>query len=110
MNFRKRLPREYVIKDDTMGTSFWDMIADKNTFKHTWDTEWRRMVLQRSLQQVRKEVDQKVYEAFQLYALNQKPVEEVSRKLGMSQIAVYIAKSRVLSKLRQLQQDFERID
>lgn len=110
LNFRKRRPREYVIKDDTTGTSFWDMVADENAFKHTWDTEWRRMVLERCLQQVRKEVDQKIYEAFELYALNQRPVEEVSKTLGMSQNAVYIAKSRVLSKLRQLQQDFERID
>ena len=107
LNFRKRLPREYVIEDDTTGTSFWDMVADENAVKHTWDSEWRRMVLERCLQQARKELDHKVFEAFELYALCQEPVEEVSQRLGMSRNAVYIAKSRVLSKLRQLQQDFE---
>ena len=109
LNFRKRLPRDYVIEDDTTGTSFWDMVADENAIKHTWDSEWRRMVLERCMQQARKELDQKVFEAFELYAICQRPVEEVSQTLGMSRNAVYIAKSRALSKLRQLQKDFERI-
>jgi RNA polymerase sigma-70 factor (ECF subfamily) len=67
------------------------------------------MVLQRCLQQARREMDPKVFSAFELYALSQKPIEEVCRQLSMSRNAVYIAKSRVLSKLRQLEQDFEAI-
>lgn len=107
LNFRKRLPRKHFIVDNTTGTSFWDMVADENTVRHTWDTEWRYMVLERCLWQARRELDQKVFNAFELYALSQKPVDEVCRILDMSRNAVYIAKSRVLSKLRQLQQDFE---
>ncbi len=107
LNFRKRLPRKHFIVDNTTGTSFWDMVADENTVRHTWDTEWRYMVLERCLRQARRELDQKVFNAFELYALSQKPVGEVCRILGMSRNAVYIAKSRVLSKLRELQKDFE---
>jgi len=107
LNFRKRLPRKHFIADNTTGTSFWDMVTDKNTVRHTWDTEWRYMVLERCLWQARRELDQKVFNAFELYALSQKPVDEVCRILGMSRNAVYIAKSRVLSKLRELQKDFE---
>ena len=107
LNFRKRLPREHFVADNTMGTSFWDMMADENAVRHTWDTEWRHMVLERCLQQARRELDQKVFKAFELYALFQNPVEDVSKTLGMSRNAVYIAKSRVLSRLRHLQQDFE---
>jgi len=107
LNFRKRLPRERLVADNTTGTSFWDMVGDDNAVQHTWDSEWRRMVLERCLQQARRELDEKVFRAFELYALSEKPVEEVSKILGMSLNAVYIAKSRVLSRLRQLQQDFE---
>ena len=107
LNFRKRLPREHVVADNSTGTSFWDMVADENAVQHSWDTEWRQMVLKRCLQQARRELDHKVFEAFELYALSQKPVEEVCQTLGMSRNAVYIAKSRVLLKLRQLQKDFE---
>ena len=107
LNFRKRLPREHFIVDNTSGTSFWDMVADENAVQHTWDTEWQHMMLERCLQQARRELDQKVFKAFELYAISQKPVEEVSQTLSMSRNAVYIAKSRVLSKLRQLHQEFE---
>jgi DNA-directed RNA polymerase specialized sigma24 family protein len=65
------------------------------------------MVLERCLQQARRQLDQKVFKAFELYALLQKPVEEVCQTLDMSRNAVYIAKSRVLLKLRQLKHDFE---
>ena len=107
LNFRKRLPREHFVADATTGTSFWDMVQDDNAVRHTWDNEWRRMVLEKCLRQARRQLDQKVFKAFELYALFQKPVTEVAQTLGMSRNAVYIAKSRVLSKLRQLQQDFE---
>ncbi|MGA2916777.1 MAG: sigma-70 family RNA polymerase sigma factor [Sedimentisphaerales bacterium] len=107
LDFCKRLPRERLVADKTTGTSFWDMAADENSVRHTWDTEWRNMVLERCLQQARRELDQKVFQAFELYALSQKPIEEVCQTLGMSRNAVYIAKSRVLSRLRQLQHDFE---
>ena len=106
LDFRRRLPREHFVADRT-GTSFWGMLADEDSARRTWDTEWRYMVLERCLQQARRQLDQKVFKAFELYALLQKPLEEVCQTLGMSRNAVYIAKSRVLSKLRQLQHDFE---
>jgi RNA polymerase sigma factor (sigma-70 family) len=107
LNFRKRLPLKHFSENNTTGTFFLNTIADENNIRRTWDTQWRYMVLEKCLLQARREVDQKVFNAFELYALSQKPVEEVCRTLDMSRNAVYIAKSRVLSKLRQLQKDFE---
>jgi len=107
LDCRKRLPREHLVVDNTTGASFLDTLVDENAVQHTWDTEWQRMVLERCLQQAHRELDQKVFRAFELYALAQKPVEEVCQTLGISRNAVYIAKSRVLSRLRQLQQEFE---
>jgi len=109
LNFRKRLPREYTVADNSTDTSFWDMIEDENTVKHTWETEWRRMVLERCLQQARREFDSKVFRAFELYALSEQSVTEIGRILGMSQNAIYIAKSRVLSRLRQLVLEFDEL-
>jgi RNA polymerase sigma-70 factor (ECF subfamily) len=68
------------------------------------------MTLMACLEQVRKELDPAVFEAFRLYALEDKPVEEVAVQLTMSHNAVYIAKSRVLSRLRQLEREFEGLD
>jgi RNA polymerase sigma factor (sigma-70 family) len=110
LDFRKRLPRERLVADDSAGTSYWNLVEDPNTAKVSWDTHWRRMVLAACLEQVRKELDPAVFEAFRLYALEDKPVKEVAVQLTMSHNAVYIAKSRVLSRLRQLEREFEELD
>jgi RNA polymerase sigma-70 factor (ECF subfamily) len=109
-NYRRHLPREQLISDNTSGTAFWDGIADKESTKKLWDKEWREMALEKVLQQVRKETDKNVFEAFELYALKGKNVTEVAEQLGISRNAVYIAKSRVLTRLRQLQKEFEDTD
>ena len=107
LDLRKRLPQEHLVADAATGTSFWQLIEDPNTAKLSWDTQWRRMVLTACLQQVCRETDPVVFEAFRLYALSDKPVDEVAKQLNMSNNAVYIAKSRVLSRLRQLEREFE---
>lgn len=107
LNFRKHLPREHLVKDETKGISFWDLIEDESAVKHTWNTEWRRMVFEYCHEKVRREFDSKVFEAFKLYALLDVSAAEVGERLGMSRNAVFIAKSRVLSKMRQLGNEFE---
>lgn len=110
LNYRKHLPREKLVADATTGTAFWNGIEDEESIKQSWDRGWRQMVLERSLQQVRRETDKKVFEAFELYALMGENPQEVAKQLGISPNAVYIAKSRVLTRLRQLQKEFEDMD
>jgi len=110
LDVRKRLPREQLMADDSAGTSYWNLVEDPDAAKFSWDTQWRRMTLVACLEQVSKELDPAVFEAFSLYALEDKPVEEVAVQLTMSHNAVYIAKSRVLSRLRQLEREFEGLD
>ena len=107
LNLRSRRPLEKLIADKTTGTSFWDLVQDDHQMEQTWEMQWRRMVLDKCLDQVRREFDPKVFRAFEQYALAGAPVEEVCRRLAMSRNAVYIAKSRVLSRLRELQRQFE---
>ena len=110
LNLRKRQPLEKLVADKTTGTSYWNLVEDPDAGKFSWDTQWRHMTLMACLEQVRKELDPAVFEAFRLYALEDKPVEEVAVQLTMSHNAVYIAKSRVLSRLRQLEREFEGLD
>jgi RNA polymerase sigma-70 factor (ECF subfamily) len=107
LNFRKRQPLEQLIADKTTGTSFWDMIQDDHSIKLSWETEWRQMVLAKCCEQARREFDPKVFKAFELYALTQTAVDKVAQQLEMSRNAVYIAKCRVLSRLRELDGEFE---
>lgn len=107
LNFRKRQPLEQLMADKTTGTSFWDMIQDDHNIKLSWETEWRHMVLSKCFEQARREFDPKVFKAFELYALTQTAVDKVAQQLEMSRNAVYIAKCRVLSRLRELDGQFE---
>jgi RNA polymerase sigma-70 factor (ECF subfamily) len=110
LDCRKKAPREKIISEGTDTTSFWDQVVDEKTVEAAWEVEWRKMVLERCLARASKEFGQKIYRAFELYAFEQKPIEEVCHTLDMSRNAVYIAKNRVLSKLRSLQQEFESVN
>jgi RNA polymerase sigma-70 factor (ECF subfamily) len=107
LNIRSHQPPEHLIADKTTGTSFWDLVQDDKTIEHRWETEWQQMVLERCLEQARQEFDPKVFDAFSLYAISQISVDEVCKQLDMSRNAVYISKSRVLSRLRELRLEFE---
>lgn len=109
-DFRRRLPKERLISNDSTVTSFWNMVADDKMLKHTWETEWRKLVLERCLLQVRNEVTPKNFKAFELYALLQQPVEDVCKELSMTRNAIYIAKNKVLTKLRDLRNKFEDLN
>ena len=107
LNLRGHKPLEHLVADKTTGTSFWDLIKDDYSLTQNWENQWRQMVLIRCLEQVQQQFEPKVYRAFELYALSNVPVAEVAQQLKISSNAVYIAKSRVLSKLRQLERQFE---
>ncbi len=106
LNMRSRLPREQLVADGT-GTSFWDMVEDDSVAEQAWQQEWQKMVLARCLEQARREMDADVFRAFELYAMQEEAVETVAEKLKMSRNAVYIAKSRILARLRELEKECE---
>jgi len=105
LNRRRRLPPERQIPDKSSGTSFWNLVED--TAQVTWDAEWRQMVLKKCLEKIRTECGDRIFRAFEMYALSSMPVDQVSRRLNMTKNAIYIAKTRVLSRLRELEREFE---
>ncbi|MEN6577037.1 MAG: sigma-70 family RNA polymerase sigma factor [Phycisphaerales bacterium] len=107
LNLRGRWPLEVSIADKTTGTSFWDLVQDDHKLEQSWETEWRQMVLDECIGQARREFDPKVFDAFEQYALAGVAIHEVCQRLNMSRNAVYVAKSKVLSRLRELQRQFE---
>lgn len=92
--------------------SFWDLVKDDatSTLERMWDDEWRSMVLKKCLARVRGECDERTFQAFDLYAMSELPVDQVAQRLSMSPNAVYIAKNRVLARLRQLEHEFDTLD
>ncbi len=65
-----------------------------------WDREHDRHVTARLLELVRAEFDETHYQAFRRTALDEQPIDDVAQALGVSANVVYIARSRVLARLR----------
>lgn len=78
-----------------------------------WELEYRRSQTALAMDQVRSEFTDKVWSAFWKTAVEASSADEAGRALGMSTGAVYVAKSRVLARLREvvqrrLEEDEER--
>jgi RNA polymerase sigma-70 factor (ECF subfamily) len=65
------------------------------------DREYQTYLIDRSLQLLQAEFSHETWQAFSLYVLVGKPVGEVAAALRVSVNVVYLAKSRVLARLRQ---------
>jgi RNA polymerase sigma-70 factor (ECF subfamily) len=66
-----------------------------------WDEEHDRQVIRRTLAAIQAEFNQNVWRMFSLLVLEDRPAAEVAATLGVTANAVYVAKSRVLARLRQ---------
>lgn len=66
-----------------------------------WDREHDRHVTQKLLELIRPHFEDKTWEAFHRVALLEQTPTEVAAALGLTVNAVFIAKSRVLTRLRQ---------
>jgi RNA polymerase sigma-70 factor (ECF subfamily) len=73
--------------------------ADDQT---VWEAEWQDRLFAWACAQVRPEVTDPTWQAFWRTAVEGRPGRQVAAELGLSITAVYSARSRVLSRLRQL--------
>lgn len=73
---------------------------DESPVTAEWDREHDRHVTERLLELVRAEFDEVDYQAFRRTTLDQQPAGEVAAALGVTRNVVYIARSRVLARLR----------
>lgn len=103
---RKR-GREVVIVNNPDSTAFLNKVPDDEQVSKVWDEEWQQAVVKRCLEEVRKQVKPKTMEAFELFAIEGLPAEKVAEQLGMTENAVWIAKNRVLSRMREIQKEYE---
>ena len=66
-----------------------------------WDREHDEFVFRRVVELIESEFKQATWQAFRKVALDGQPAEAVATELGLSVNAVFIAKSRVLRRLRE---------
>ena len=72
---------------------FWDNL---------WDEEWKRHVLAMALTELKGHVQPETYVAFEMYAIQERPVQEVADFLNLAVASVYTAKSRCIAALKEI--------
>jgi RNA polymerase sigma-70 factor (ECF subfamily) len=78
-----------------------DQLADPDSaLSREWDAEHDRHVARRVLATIQGEFNAQTWEVFRLLVLEEVPAAEVARRLGITPNAVYVAKARVLARLR----------
>ncbi len=72
-----------------------------------WDQEWQVQDMLHCLKLVGREIAPKRLEAFKLYTLKGVSAEETARRLGMSRAHVYVTRTQVIKRLRELMDELE---
>jgi RNA polymerase sigma-70 factor (ECF subfamily) len=100
----RRASRQPTVRN--CGEFGWDPASPTQDSDHASDldneADERVFILQRCLAMVRTEFEPRTWDAFWMVAVEEKSPADVAEQLGMKRNAVYLAKSRVLHRLKQL--------
>ena len=66
-----------------------------------WQRQWNTMHVRRVMSRLRAEFARHTLQAFWLYVLQDRPVDEISKTLGMTPNQIYVAKARVTHCIRE---------
>lgn len=77
-----------------------DWADDRGSLSQLWDLEHDRHLVQKLLGLLQAEFTPETWNAFQLLVIAGRPAAAVAQELQISVNAVYIAKSRILTRLR----------
>jgi len=87
---------------DQRRTATVEWVADPNSdeLEKLWDQDWQRNLLEASIHRVKKRVNAKQYQMFNLYVTMHWPMDQVKKTLGVSAAQVYMAKMRIGRMIR----------
>ncbi|WP_442511555.1 RNA polymerase sigma factor [Novipirellula sp. SH528] len=71
-----------------------------NELQDAWEREHQRQLAGQAMREVQPEVEPQTWNAFQLTAVDGMSAGEAAKQLGMTTGAVYVAKSRVIARLK----------
>jgi RNA polymerase sigma-70 factor (ECF subfamily) len=105
---RQRPTRAQAIPNDD-GVDLLSGIEDKGdeAAQEIWEQEWRYALLDEALRQLQSRLGANTLRAFERYAVQRLPVDDVAVELGISPASVYAYKNRVLNAIKQWVAEFE---
>ena len=96
--------RKRASKREARGQSAIVDMTDEDGLVGVWEAERRAVILREAMTQLRDKTktDERTITAFEMHVVNQMPVAAVAEELGISVQDVYLAKSRVAARLREI--------
>ena len=101
--FKQRKNHESIDADNHALNS----LPSNDEWNAVWDEEWYKHVLNMAMTELRDRVQPETYVAVEMYAVQNRKVEDVANFLNLSVSSVYTAKSRCISTLREIIKDLE---
>lgn len=86
---------------DTSTNQLLDSHPVENDGADVWEVEYQRRLAAIAMERVKKEFQESTWQAFWKTAVEGSSAAEVSKQIGMSTGAIYVAKSRVLARLKE---------
>ena len=72
-----------------------------HSLEDDWEREFQRQLAAQAMQKIQSEFEEKTWQAFRQTAVDGLSAAEVSHRMGLSPGAIYVAKSRVLARLKE---------
>jgi RNA polymerase sigma-70 factor (ECF subfamily) len=100
-NLQQRQRRQAAAAGGTTALNALDQQPAPAADRDQWEAECERRLFHFAAEQVRPAFEEKTWQAFWRTAVENQRPQQVAAELGLSTGAVYIAKSRVIAKLRE---------
>ena len=83
-------------------TTVMERVADPVSLKleESWDKEWEENLVEAALERVKRKVDSKQYQVFDLLVFKKWPVSKVARTLQVNTAKIYVVKHRINSLIK----------
>ena len=98
---RGRIIDHFLRKKEIPVAEFEAEVVDPDTEKLYLD-EWRKMVIKEAEQELKQRVAPETFQAYELYAVQNRPVKKVAEYLDCSENQVYQAKKRCFAMMREI--------
>jgi RNA polymerase sigma-70 factor, ECF subfamily len=95
--------------DERVAQRLAEIPAPESQLTSEFDLEYRREIFRWAADQIRETVADTTWQAFWLTQMENLPIAEAAKQLGISVGNVYIGRSRVMTRLKELVKQFEEV-
>lgn len=99
--FKKKHRTVEGVNDSDSNATLGQLTTANDDLDKRWELEFQRQLMAKAMNTIKSTAEPNTWSAFHMTAILDQPVDQVVATLGMSRGAIYVAKSRVTSKLRQ---------